>query len=305
MKLGLLSNVNLPRNINWSLLSDPLHAALAGAGDTALLSPPPLGAAWRAARGCDALFAMHGSARSEWPLMALNALAGARRRAVFYVDPWPYQLRRIAWVNAALRVDLAFIPYAEAMAQLAAQGGRTRYLHLPFAADTQAFAPGDAPRDIDILWMGRRHEPLHRAILAHAGAQGLTYHYRETTGFIADPLELGRLAARARYFVVTPPDLDGPGRSGGFSPLVMRYLEGLAAGCRLLGVLPRSGEFQAILPRAALLEVAADGSDVAARLIADQGDAAGWAVSAEAGAIVRRDHGWEARARTIWQELRA
>lgn len=42
-----------------------------------------------------------------------------------------------------------------------------------------------------------------------------------------------------------------PGRSqayGGFSALVMRYFEGLAAGTRLLGVLPRSGEYESILP---------------------------------------------------------
>jgi len=46
----------------------------------------------------------------------------------------------------------------------------------------------------------------------------------------------------------------------------MRYLEGIAAETRLLGVVPRSGEFDELLPRDAILEVAPDGSDLAERL---------------------------------------
>ena len=83
----------------------------------------------------------------------------------------------------------------------------------------------------------------------------------------------------------------------------MRYFEGLAAGCRLLGVLPRSGEFEAVLPRASLLELAPDGSDFAQRYAQDQDAAQGWSASAEACEIVRRDHGWDARARVIVDTL--
>ena len=81
---------------------------------------------------------------------------------------------------------------------------------------------------------------------------------------------LGRLVGRSRYFVVTPPDIDNPSRTGGYSPLVMRYLEGLAAGTRLLGVLPRSGEFEQLLPRDSICEVDPCGSDLAEKLDADR-----------------------------------
>jgi len=63
--------------------------------------------------------------------------------------------------------------------------------------------------------------------------------------------------------------LDNTRRTGGFSPLVMRYFEGLAAGTRLLVVLPRSGEYEA-LPTDAFCQVSPDGSDLAQRLDEDR-----------------------------------
>ena len=83
--------------------------------------------------------------------------------------------------------------------------------------------------------MGRRHEPLHQALLAYCEARGLRYVYPKDGGLSTE--ELDRLTSSAQYFVATPPDLDNPKRTGGFSPLLMRYFEGLAAGTRLLGVL--------------------------------------------------------------------
>ncbi|MEM8726533.1 MAG: hypothetical protein AAGE86_13530, partial [Pseudomonadota bacterium] len=250
------------------------------------------------ARTSEALFSMHGRVRPPLPFQALSWAAKPKVRAVFYVDPWAHLLDRINRIDRLFGHDLVFIPYREAFDALRAEKGGERYLYLPFAADTRVFAPPppDHPRDIDILWMGRRDEALHGALLRLSEAHDLNYLYREKTGFISDPAELGALAGRARYFVVTPPDAE---RSGGFSPLVMRYLEGLAAGCRLLGSLPRSGEFEALLPRESLLEVNVDGSDLEARYLADQSDAAGWAASAEATRIVHAEHGWDARARQI------
>ena len=67
----------------------------------------------------------------------------------------------------------------------------------------------------------------------------------------------------------------------------MRYLEGLSAGCRLLGVLPKSGEYEALLPREAILEVASDGSDLAARLDADIANPTGWEAVERARMLVR------------------
>lgn len=310
--IGLLSNENLHRNINWSTLSDSLYREIEAISSSCRIAPPRFSRGtirhywieWRKASKVQALFAMHGSSRAEWPLMTLSALRGPVKRASFFVDPWPYTLKRISAVNKLWGIDTAFIPYREAFERLVETTGRTRYVYLPFAADTHVFREHSLKRDIDLLWMGRRHAPLHEAILAYTEREGLTYLFRERTGFIADPFELGRLASRSRYFVVTPPDLNEEGgRSGGFSPLLMRYLEGLAAGCRLLGVLPRSGEFEAILPVDSLLEVAADGKDFDIRFNEDQAHDSGWDAVRLATEVVRREHGWDARAKVISVEL--
>ena len=102
---------------------------------------------------------------------------------------------------------------------------------------------------------------------------------------------------------MTPPDLDNPVRTGGFSPLVMRYLEGLASGSRLLGVLPRSGEFELLLPRNTLCEVEPDGSDLAEKLDADADYAEGWQAVQLAGELVRNEHSWRRRAQQIHERL--
>src|SRR6202042_1191159 len=120
--------------------------------------------------------------------------------------------------------------------------------------------------------MGRRTPQLHEALLRYCEERGLDYRYTRASGEFPDPRDLGALVARCRYFVVTPPDLNDPARTGGFSPLVMRYLEGLAAGARLLGTLPRSGEYEALLPTDTICQVAPDGSDLAERLHEDCGD---------------------------------
>ncbi len=113
------------------------------------------------------------------------------------------------------------------------------------------------------------------------------------------------MVGRSRYFVVTPPDLDNPTRTGGYSPLVMRYMEGLSAGARLLGVLPRSGEYEDLLPRKAILEVRPDGLDLSEKLDTDVHDEAGQSAVVHASDLVRAKHSWVTRAEYIYQRLSA
>ena len=313
MRIGLLSNERLKRGVNWTTLSDPLYTEIEAMADAVRIAPPPR--TLRNARGflreirrtfgVDALFGMSGSWRPETELFLVAAPRLGALRACFYVDPWRPILERIRRADQCFRNDIAFIPYREAVDVLRPGSRPGRYLHLPFAADTTVFRDRGLERDIDILSMGRRYEPLHQAILAFAEANGLNYMYRERTGFISDPMELGRLASRARYFVCTPTDLNPWRSTGGFSPLVMRYFEGLAAGSRLLGALPQSGEYQAILPRDAILEVAIDGSDFAARFARDNAEEERWRPRVQAASdLVHREHGWDARARTIVETMR-
>lgn len=312
MKIGLLSNERMPRNVNWTTLSDPLYTEIEAIADAVRITPPPLtlgnaGGYLREVREAykvQALFGMNGHWRPELPLLLVSAPRMGVLRATFYVDPWRPQLARIRASDRLLRHHVAFLPYREAL-DLLRPSAPGRYIHLPFAADTKVFADRGLERDIDILSMGRRYEPLHRAILTYADANGLNYQFRERTGFIDDPMELGRLASRARYFVCTPTDLNPHRPTGGFSPIVMRYFEGLAAGCRLLGALPKSGEYEALLPREAILEVKVDGSDFADKFARDNSDQSWLPAVAAASRLVRREHGWDARARTIVDTIAA
>jgi hypothetical protein len=313
VRIGLLSNERLPRNVNWTTLSDPLYSEIEAIADAVRIAPPPLSmraapsyvAEMRKTFEVDAFFGMNGSWRPELELFLVTQARRRALRTTFYVDPWRPQLGRMRKVDRALRNKVSFIPYREALDLLTPGSPAGQYVYLPFAADTQVFADRGLERDIDILSMGRRYEPLHQAILKYADANGLNYMFRERTGFLKDPADLGRLASRARYFVCTPTDLNPLRPTGGFSPLVMRYFEGLAAGCRLLGALPKSGEYEALLPREAILEVQVDGSDFAEKFARDNADANWLPAVAAASDLVRREHGWDSRARTIVETIRA
>lgn len=306
-RIGLLSNANLSPWINWTTLAPPLFKEIGRLTDSVEIAPPPLsigriggmagaiGRAWSVKH----MFQFQASSKPELPLLAISAMRGFVKRSAFVVDPWRPQLGKIAIGARLQRLDHVFIPYIEAWSELSRDGADERYHWLPFGVDTTVFDSHAPERDIDIYWMGRRYEPLHRALLDLSEQTGLKYAYTGKVSMFDNPMELGNFVSRCRYFVVTPPDLDNPERTGGFSPLVMRYLEGLAAGCRLLGVLPKSGSFERLLPRNAILEVASDGSDLAEKLAADMADPAGWDATMLATRLVRDRHSWAARARTI------
>jgi hypothetical protein len=310
MKLAVLSNDRLNPWINWSTLGPPVLSALARMAGGTLVSPPPLGwserrewiRALQDIRRADTLFWMQGSARPELPLVAASFAAGRARRSAFVVDAWKPALSKIGLAAVAQRLDPCFVAFREGCEELRRLFPQGRFEWLPFGIDTRVFDTGPGERDIFAFWMGRRHAPLHEALLRYCEARGLPYVFRREGEYLS-PEDLGRLAGRSRYFVVTPPDLDDRARTGGFSPLVMRYLEGLSAGARLLGVLPKSGEYEELLPRAAILEVAPDGSDLETCLDADRANQEGWVAVEHARSIVRTHHSWERRAEQIRDRL--
>ncbi|SMH31543.1 hypothetical protein SAMN06295885_0607 [Rathayibacter oskolensis] len=304
MTLAVLSNDRLDPWINWTTLGPPLLRPLAARGGR-LVSPQASPRSWpglvRELRGADSVFWMQQSARPEWPLVAASLAAGSATRSAFVVDPWLVDLPRIALAARLQRLDPLFVPFSEGAEELVRRHPRGRFEWLPFGVDTEVFTPGSGERDVFAFWMGRRHEPLHRALLDYCEARGLLYEYRRE-GRLLTPRELGELAGRSRYFVVTPPLAEDHARTGGYSPLVMRYLEGLAAGARLLGVLPGSGEYERLLPLDAILQVDVDGADLAARLDADA-DAGHEAATARASRHVRTHHSWARRAEQIGERL--
>jgi hypothetical protein len=212
-------------------------------------------------------------------------------------------LKKIGTLAVLQGLDPLFVAFREAYLELRRRFPRGRFEWLPFGVDTTVFdaLPG-GERPIFAYSMGRRYEPLHRALLRYCEERGLDYRYTKQPGEFF-PSELGRLVGSCQYFLVGPPDLASPERTGGFSPFVMRYLEGLAAGARLLGTLPGSGEYERLLPLEAILLVAPDGSDLAAKLDADRANPFARVAVERARLFVRAKHSWAKRAEQIYHRL--
>jgi Glycosyl transferases group 1 len=223
------------------------------------------------------------------------------RRANFVLDAWKPSLTKIGIVATLERLDPCFVAYNQATTELQRRFPLAKFVWLPLGAHTDIFYPRKEEKSIFAFWMGRRHEPLHRALLAYCEARGLRYVYSNDGRFSTE--ELGRLTSSAQYFVATPPDLDNTRRTGGFSPLVMRYFEGLAAGTRLLGVLPRSGEYEAILPPDAFCQVSPDGSDLAERLDEDRSNPNNQRAVDAVSEFVREHHSWRRRGEQVFNHL--
>jgi hypothetical protein len=310
MRLGVLSNENLNPWVNWTTLGPPLLNPLASHNNARLIAPPHLTSSnlreWRGVlRGAwssDTLFWMQGPSRPEWPILIASLARGPVRRSAFVIDAWKYIITKIGTFAILQHLDPCFVAFREGYKELKGRFPSGRFEWLPFGIDTNVFDSVPGERPIFAYWMGRRHEPLHQAMLRYCADRGLDYRYTQRGGEFS-PSELGHMVGSTRYFLVTPPDVDHPARTGGFSPLVMRYFEGLAAGARLLGVLPRSGEYEMLLPLDAILQVAPDGSDLAVKLDADQDNPNGRAAVERARVTVRQHHSWARRAEQIFDRL--
>jgi Glycosyl transferases group 1 len=309
MELGLLSNALLNPSVNWTTLLPPLFSGLAGQPGVRTVAPPPLawerrrewGAVRSELKACDALFWVQLSSRPSGAIHFASYLNFGARRSNLIVDAWKSSLTKIGIAATIERLNPCFVAYREATEELQRRFPLAKFVWLPFGADTDTFYPRNEGKPIFAFSMGRRYEPLHRALLAYCEARGLRYVHSYGGGLSTE--ELGRTTSSAQYFLATPPDLDNPKRTGGFSPLVMRYFEGLAAGTRLLGVLPRSGEYEALLPIDAFCQVSPDGLDLAERLDQDRNNPNNQQAVDAASVLVREHHSWRRRAEQIFNHL--
>ena len=316
VKLVILSARRLGELFGFRNTTPPLEDALSSMPGATLVMPPPLRkgtgiarrpawlAAIKAVRAADAVFWNQAANHPDLQLWGL-AYAGLRVPKFCYsLDPSQLLLDRLRMFVSLQRIALCFVTYREAVEAIKHRSPELPVEWLPPGFSRAVFQDRGLSRDIDVLWVGRRQERLHESLLRVCAEAGYTYRYSQPGP--PDPAtteELSELLARARYFVVTPPGPDK--RVGNFNPLTTRYFEGPGAGARLLGVLPRSGELQDLLPMSAIVECAADGSDLRAVLAEADADPHWEEKRVSARDLVHQRHGWDDRAKHIYERVRS
>jgi hypothetical protein len=242
----------------------------------------------------------------------LRALRGARglRRvarsvAVYVYDAWPYQLRSLRrWRRQVSQVDHLFLSFPEAV-PLYGPRVRCPVHHLPQAASPARFHPNRPERPIDVLSIGRRHDPAHRRLIDLAEREDLLYVFADRD--TSDAIDLddsrfltGELASAARTHVSWAVEFTAPDRAAGFSPVTARWFESAASGAVVLGRRPGTAEFDELFPYERFvvdLDPAGDAFDEtvlhAARGLADTRDRLALAEH------VHREHSWERRCEQI------
>ena len=251
MRLVVLSGRHIAPHMGSRNFVPPLEDALASFPEATLVLPPPLHRAliagkrpaWlnvvRTVRKAEAVFWLQMHLRPVAPVWAAAYIQPLARRGTLAADAWQPTIENLGRILTAQRLFAAWVHYTQAYECLRARFPAIRLSWLRLGFNQNTFRDLEIERDIYALWIGRRSEQLHQALIEHCTERGLVYRYSRHGNDPATTDELNELISRARYFLVTPPNLSDAARTGSFAPLTMRYIEGPAAGSRSLGVAPR------------------------------------------------------------------
>jgi hypothetical protein len=156
--------------------------------------------------------------------------------------------------------DHIFLGMRNGMEVVAKVTGRPVH-HLPMAADVVRFSPWPDPpvRCFDVCNVGRRSAITHAALVELARKRKISYYFDTFAGGVGKyrnqrtfrvenaaehRLLLSTLLRRSRYYLASRSRINQP-EYGGAGPeeMAVRFYEGTASGCVLLGEAPRCEEF--------------------------------------------------------------
>jgi hypothetical protein len=211
-------------------------------------------------------------------LVHVPAVRGWRdrcRTAVCWIEEiWAAEVPHLnRWLPALEDFDHLFVSLNGSVQALSKATGR-EWRYMPLAVDATRFSPYPLPpaRVIDVYSMGRRSEPLHRALVEYATKNRAFFvHDTLNSGSFAMVANhrahrdmLANLMKRSRYFVVAPAKVDAPDETGGQVEIGLRYFEGAMAGAVMIGQIPQCEAFSDLFPWPdGVIPVNADGSDLA------------------------------------------
>lgn len=247
-------------------------------------------------------------------LLYVNAIENWKARcrvSVCWIDEiWAASLHRYRrWLPIFDRFDHVLVSHRQTAERLSAAIGRpVRWV--PAGVDVLRFSPPDAasPRPVDAYSIGRRAPGIHAALRTLAQETPFFYVYDTLKASVTDVYDpathrevFAGTAKRSRFFLVAPPKFDEPEQTQGQVEIGYRYYEGAAAGCVLVGQAAPSPAFDELFGWPdAVIELAADGSNVARVLAELASDPARLAAIARRNAVMSlRNHDWTYRWKAI------
>ncbi len=192
----------------------------------------------------DVLLAVVGDVRDLDVLGAMKSWRRKSRHAIcrldeFWVETMP-RLRR--YFRVLEQFDLVFCSEYYTAEKLSEELKGPDVIYLPPGVDALGFAPALEPsvRPIDVTNLGSLPEATHEGLLEYAKETDGFYFFETLRGRLEvdSPSEhrfrYAEILKRSKYFLcyLARIRLDGPPKQLEFGP---RYIEGLAAGCVLLG----------------------------------------------------------------------
>ncbi|MCH9718332.1 MAG: hypothetical protein K0U60_00500 [Actinomycetia bacterium] len=180
----------------------------------------------------------------------LNRIPQVAKRRILYLDEsWSSDIRANpkAYQQAAGVFTHIFTTLPSAASLLAATT-EVPVRAVPSSIDLKSLVPWSAdPRPIDITWLGRKLSHQHESLLDWASTQRF-YNYdatppRDVTNFAEHRRALGNTLLNSNFWITNPARIDDPKRIEGAIEVGLRSYEALAAGCLMLGRLPREAEF--------------------------------------------------------------
>ena len=162
------------------------------------------------------------------------------RRSVYLFDAWPSKHREIVHFVKSWGVQYAFVSSSQAAQRLSVASDSCTFIWVPEGIDAEQYrarTPGE--KDIDVLQLGRKHQPWHDMVHP-ASAGAFSYLYEETKGQIIFPerRDFVEGLGRAKISICFPSSITHPERAGDIETMTVRYLQSIASKCLIVGRAP-------------------------------------------------------------------
>jgi hypothetical protein len=165
----------------------------------------------------------------------------------YLIDTWPEYWSRLFRFMERNQTRLIFFSQGQMCREVGVRFPGIRAFHISEGVDLEAYDRGPplAGRCIDLLELGRRHEPTHGRIVRAAIKGMLVHRFEDTTkaGFgrlvFPDQASLVRGLADTKIAICWPQSFTHPAKAGGIQTLTLRYWELMLSRVVMMGRAPK------------------------------------------------------------------